>query len=1836
MSDFGYRLGKKKRTAPIRRRSPLDFERLEKRDVPAELTATGITLIDAFNQPLTEVVHGQQIRVRVDWSYSGFTVFDQYIARVLVDGVAQDTTTISTALPAGTRSQIFTGWYADPGPGPAAATHTIDLIVDRDNTVAEPLETDNSFSITFTTVDPTGPNALPSLLQRPLGKVPYQDWVVTDYIDVDPTTAGRFDFRGSSQVTGGQTGMVFGTYNFEAMDRGIPIYAAAAGTVVQDVDGNFDRQGFGSPFGINYVTLDHGNGWHTRYENLATDSITVKIGDTVKIGQVLGQMASSGIGSNPQMRFTTFFHGLPVETNYRPSAFWANPLPYAGDQPARVLKYGISAEPSGIAQASASEAITPTRSFSITDNATVTVYSEFANFKAGNGVIPADSLVFEFYSPANVLTLTQQAITVAQDTYLGIDGWFLNMSSFSSNPGTWTAVLTLNLVEVARIPFEITTTGEPALKLNDPNGRSLITNRTTPVDFGSVPLNSPPSPVRMSLQNYGGQPLTLFNPVIPPGFKLVGNLPAGVLPGASAEIVMNIDPSVVGEQFGEFSFQTNDPDVPVYRFNVKGTVTGTITGGRPTLVSTDSPTRYNFKSSPRLFAELTTLTDADSLNFDTGVLTAEVVSGDDGNDRLTIRSTGTGAGEIFVSGNTVQYGGTDIGIVTGGSNGVPLRIQLNADATVAATQALIRSFEFSNTSTTPIYQRRYLRISVSDETGKISNLEIYHIIPSGVERAPIIAAIPDQTISLGGNFTYHGTFTDALPFNGTATVDYSDGNGVQALTLNPDLSFDLGATYPTTQGDFPVTVTILNDEGGIAVRTFLVKVRGTKPTANVVLSPTNPKTKDLVTATVSASDVDSDPIQFIYVWKVGTTVVKTTPLNSSLTDTLDLSLVGNGNKGDVITVEVTPVDPFLTGDLKTASVTVQNSTPSVGVLINKLAPKTNEILVATVTGTDDDNDTLTYTYVWKVNGVVVPGAASNSFDLRVAGNGDKGDSISVEVTPNDGTANGTVGIASATVANSAPTATVTLSPNPFDSVSTVTATVTGSDDDHDTLTYTYVWKVNGAVKKTTANTSSTTDTFDLNIAGNGDRGDTIMVEVTPNDGMQPGSIARATRAVGDTPPSATVMLDSASPGTNQIVTATATKSDPDNDVVSLIFRWYVTPVGGIRTLVRTASSQGLTDALDLRQPGHGSRGDLIEVEVTPSDGFMDGASATASAVVGNTSPTATVFLSPSNPKTNDKLTAVATKADADLDSVNFTFVWKVNGITVQTTTPTGITDILDLGLVGNGNTGEVITVEVTPNDGTASGPMVSANATIVNSAPTATVSLNTTGPRTNDTVTATANKFSADGRTVTLTFVWKVNGGTVRTFTSATELTDSLDLSQSGNGNKGDKVSVEVTPTDGILTGVKAVASATVLNTAPVALGGGTASVNYLDTQGIDVMFSVNDIDGDPISIQFAAPPVGGSFAPFSGDLGHFTPHGQFVGDSTVTWFASDGTTRSSYQDFKLEITNNAISNLTLSSNKVLENSPENALVGVFSALAGESRDTVRYTLADDAGGRFKLVGNQLRVANASLLNFEATTTHKVHAVATDSAGTSVDAVFTINVTNVNESPVNTVPAKALTVIHDRPLKLSAVGSQLGVSDPDLVKTVGTLQVNLSATSGKWTLGGRAGLSNITGNGTGQLSMRGTPTALSTALRSLTFTPAPRFVGIVTATLVTSDRGNLGTGGVKTATSTFKIQVTNRVPTVPLAKGMPAVFEFSTKQNRKLNVAASAGLIRGKKDADGDAVSVRLVTGPRNGKLEFNATTGSLSYTPNQNFVGTETLFFLYSDGLGVSQRFQVTINVAK
>jgi DNA-binding beta-propeller fold protein YncE len=274
-------------------------------------------------------------------------------------------------------------------------------------------------------------------------------------------------------------------------------------------------------------------------------------------------------------------------------------------------------------------------------------------------------------------------------------------------------------------------------------------------------------------------------------------------------------------------------------------------------------------------------------------------------------------------------------------------------------------------------------------------------------------------------------------------------------------------------------------------------------------------------------------------------------------------------------------------------------------------PTTNETLHADAFADDPDlsasGDHVTYAYEWSRNGVVLA-ASGPTLDLSVANNGDRGDTVSARVTASDGEQSA-VASTSVVIADSAPTAAVSVSNAAPTTDAVLTATAVGTDPDNDALSYHFVWKVNGVVRRTTSG-SLGSDTFDLGVAENGDRGDVVVVELVTSDGTLESGVATAGATVVDSPPTVAVSLNTTTPTMKTVLVATVVGQDPDRDGLTYVYTWKLN--GVVR---RTVTTTATTDRYDVSKKGNGKKGDVVTVTVTATDGTLTSPAASLSATI---------------------------------------------------------------------------------------------------------------------------------------------------------------------------------------------------------------------------------------------------------------------------------------------------------------------------------------------------------------------------------------------------------------------------------------------------------------------------------------------------------------------------------------------------------------------------------------------------------------------------------------------
>jgi SdrD B-like domain len=173
---------------------------------------------------------------------------------------------------------------------------------------------------------------------------------------------------------------------------------------------------------------------------------------------------------------------------------------------------------------------------------------------------------------------------------------------------------------------------------------------------------------------------------------------------------------------------------------------------------------YSENAVPVILAASAGITDPDSADFDTGVLSLGIVSGGTALDKIGIRNQGTGAGQIGVSGNDVMYGGVVIGTKSGGDGLTPLQITLNANASLIATRALLRNTTFETLGDTPDATQRSISITLSDGDTGISDAVTKLVNVTPVQDAPVFT-------NFGASIQY---IENAVPLRLTTTATLSD------------------------------------------------------------------------------------------------------------------------------------------------------------------------------------------------------------------------------------------------------------------------------------------------------------------------------------------------------------------------------------------------------------------------------------------------------------------------------------------------------------------------------------------------------------------------------------------------------------------------------------------------------------------------------------------------------------------------------------------------------------------------------------------------------------------------------------------------------------------------------------------------------------------------------------------------------------------------------------------------------------------------------------------------------------------------------------------------------
>ncbi|MCE5334113.1 MAG: tandem-95 repeat protein [Desulfobacteraceae bacterium] len=397
------------------------------------------------------------------------------------------------------------------------------------------------------------------------------------------------------------------------------------------------------------------------------------------------------------------------------------------------------------------------------------------------------------------------------------------------------------------------------------------------------------------------------------------------------------------------------------------------------------------------------------------------------------------------------------------------------------------------------------------------------------------------------------------------------------------------------------------------------------------------------------------------------------------------------------------------------------------------------------------------------------------------------------------------------------------------------------------------------------------------------------------------------------------------------------------------------------------------------------------------------------------------------------------------------------------------------------------------------------------------------------------------------------------------------------NGGKSDTATVTIT-----------------INTPPVA-GNNTYSIaedNVLNIAPAGVLADDADSEHDALTAELVDGPGHGQLI-FNEDGSFvYTPTENYNGTDSFTYRASDGRLHSNLATVAITVT--PVNDPPASGNDTYTAKEDtkltvSAATGVLKNDSDPEKSKLSAVLVDGplhGALAFKSDGSFAYTPGA---NFDGTDSFTYKA--SDGAAEGEVTTVTINITAANDAPV--AGNDGYTTDEDSELIVNAVAGVLA-NDSDVDGDT------LTAT-----------VVSRPKNGTLSLNADG----------SFTYTPDSNYNGADSFTYKVSD-GSIS----KTATAVFNITPVNDPPA-------SANDTYTTKEDTKLVVSASKGVLKNDSDPEKSELSATLVDGPLHGTLAFKSD-GSFTYTPEANFNGTDSFTYTASDGSIVGEAATVTLNV--
>ncbi len=277
-----------------------------------------------------------------------------------------------------------------------------------------------------------------------------EDLFIGAYLDHDPSP-GVLDWHCTDYTYDTHLGADSEIRSFGEQLIGVPIFAAADGTVVGTDDGHPDMNTVWAGQPSNYVIVDHGGGRLGYYWHMRNGSVAVSMGQVVKAGQQLGETGSSGNSGGPHLHFEVHDAGVPVDPwagACRPGgSLWKQQTPWTGG-PVGLRDFGVCRTNPG---SSGYPFASPHDPQWVTSDPSIFFWGLIAN-------LPVSSTYrVTFIRPDNSISYATPTFPIGNTTVWprAWVWWNWNIFDMHTITGTWTIRLELNGVVVVNAPVSV-------------------------------------------------------------------------------------------------------------------------------------------------------------------------------------------------------------------------------------------------------------------------------------------------------------------------------------------------------------------------------------------------------------------------------------------------------------------------------------------------------------------------------------------------------------------------------------------------------------------------------------------------------------------------------------------------------------------------------------------------------------------------------------------------------------------------------------------------------------------------------------------------------------------------------------------------------------------------------------------------------------------------------------------------------------------------------------------------------------------------------------------------------------------------------------------------------------------------------------------------------------------------------------------------------------------------------------------------------------------------------------------------------------------------------------